>query len=169
MIILGFEDKDGGQRRVIDRDLVGGLALDDKGAHAFEGRWYWPEEGGARKEKRLTGFSASSPSSSSSSGTPQGGSSTAFSPSAAAATVAPTAAPIQTPKMKMPPDGGVGLKVSARWSYYPAEEMEDEILFPKYAEIREVQVMNDEWYWGVYAGAKGMLPASRVKIIGEVK
>ena len=30
MVVVGFEDRDGGQRRVVTRDLVGGLALRDE-------------------------------------------------------------------------------------------------------------------------------------------
>ncbi|KAI9891724.1 MAG: hypothetical protein M1814_002474 [Vezdaea aestivalis] len=140
MIVVGFEDRDGGQHRRIDRDLVGGVALDESGGLAFEGRWYWPVDGGERKEKRL----AASPTS----------------PSAGQLSPSQNAQSSQ-----YPPDGGTGRVAYARWSFFPDGSATDELMFPKYAEIREIQVVNDQWYWGVYAGAKGMLPAGRVALL----
>ncbi|KAI1378207.1 hypothetical protein F4677DRAFT_412470 [Hypoxylon crocopeplum] len=66
-----------------------------------------------------------------------------------------------------PPDGGVGLKATAKWSWYPKAGTTDELLFPKGAEIREVEDMNGEWLIGCYMGAEGMLPAPYVRIEGK--
>lgn len=68
---------------------------------------------------------------------------------------------------KFPPDGGYGKRCVAMWSYYPEEGEggQGELLFPKGAEIREVEDINEEWYFGVYAGEKGLFPAQYVRIL----
>lgn len=100
MVIVGFEDRDGGQRRIVVRDLVGGHALKE-------------EEHQARVQR-------------------------------------------------YPPDGGFGLRLLARWGYWPDAGDEDELGFPRGAEIREAANVNGDWYWGVYNGAKGLFPAAYV-------
>lgn len=68
----------------------------------------------------------------------------------------------QQPPGGYPPDGGVGMRCLALYSYWPAEGVEDELAFPKNAEIREVEDQNGDWSWGVY-GAKGALfPSNHV-------
>jgi hypothetical protein len=53
----------------------------------------------------------------------------------------------------------------ARWEWWPAGEgAEDELSFPKGAEITEVSVENDDWYSGAYMGAHGLVPSKRVRI-----
>ena len=68
---------------------------------------------------------------------------------------------------KFPPDGGFGKRCLAMWSYYPEEGEggKGELLFPKGAEVREVEDINEEWYFGVYAGEKGLFPAQYVKFL----
>lgn len=68
---------------------------------------------------------------------------------------------------KFPPDGGYGKRCVGRWSYYPEEGEggKNELLFPKGAEIREIEDINEEWYFGVYAGEKGLLPAPYVWVL----
>ncbi|KAH8910238.1 hypothetical protein BR93DRAFT_966269 [Coniochaeta sp. PMI_546] len=61
-----------------------------------------------------------------------------------------------------PPDGGGGGRAVARWAWYPAEGAEDELMFPKGAEVREIEDVNGEWFHGVYMGAKGLFPAPYV-------
>ncbi|KIY01551.1 uncharacterized protein Z520_03103 [Fonsecaea multimorphosa CBS 102226] len=64
--------------------------------------------------------------------------------------------------MQLPPDGGWGKAYVARWGYYPSEndgKAKDELMFPKHANIREVEEINDEWWFGVYAGDAGVFPA----------
>ncbi|PNS19449.1 Class E vacuolar protein-sorting machinery protein hse1 [Sphaceloma murrayae] len=70
------------------------------------------------------------------------------------------------PALMLPPDGGVGLKVQALWSYFPAEGVGDELAFPKGSEIREVEDINGDWYWGVFAGRKGLFPGNHGRVIG---
>ena len=67
-----------------------------------------------------------------------------------------------------PPDGGLGLRLVALWSYYPDSQVSDELLFPKGAEIREAWDINGDWFVGVYAGAKGLFPGNYARVIGRV-
>ena len=66
-----------------------------------------------------------------------------------------------------PPDGGVGMRVLAKWSYWPQDDATDELAFPRGAEIREVEDMNGDWFWGSYAGVKGLFPGPYVKILSS--
>ncbi|KAA8617891.1 RING finger domain containing protein [Pyrenophora tritici-repentis] len=104
MYIVGFEDRDGAQRRKVVRDLVGGYAL--------------------KEEEEMT-----------------------------------------MRLQRYPPDGGVGLRLLARWAYWPDEGVEDELAFPRGAEIREAADINGDWYWGVYCGVGRLFPANHVTAI----
>ncbi|KAB2574729.1 Regulator of cytoskeleton and endocytosis [Lasiodiplodia theobromae] len=66
-------------------------------------------------------------------------------------------------KKKFPPDGGLGLRALALWSYWPQEGVRDELMFPKGAEIREAEDINGDWFWGVYCGKKGLFPGNYVR------
>jgi hypothetical protein len=60
------------------------------------------------------------------------------------------------------------MKALAMWSWYPKEEDGDnELLFPKGAEVRECVDVNGDWFWGVYMGAKGLFPAPYVKVLDK--
>ncbi|EDN07352.1 predicted protein [Histoplasma mississippiense (nom. inval.)] len=184
MIIVGFEDHPDGQRRAIVKDVVGGHALKDDVAVAVaaaaaatpttsdnasttpnsngavlipvrrdSGDWTWKEESSGttsithrrRFPRTRTAWSNSSPTS-------------LADPSA------------NTPfSSHFPPSGGVGLRLLARWSYYPEPDVTDEIMFPCGAEITEADNINDDWMWGCYAGQKGLFPGSYVVVIGEVR
>ncbi|OAP57640.1 hypothetical protein AYL99_08378 [Fonsecaea erecta] len=145
MIAITFErDEEGNDRRVITRDIVGGVKMTDadvaawklatKNQHrvngtnlsAVQGDWTWREdEAGTRRKTRAR-----------TSTLPRSG-------------------------MQIPPDGGWGKSYVARWGYYPLENAgnaKDELLFPKHANIREVEEINDEWWFGVYAGDAGVFP-----------
>ncbi|EPS33424.1 hypothetical protein PDE_08386 [Penicillium oxalicum 114-2] len=179
MIVVGFEDRDDGQRRVIVRDRVGGNALQDEhiagqsppassvgsspGAAADRANGYWSwKEGSERRKKasRLRGLSSSS----------HGGGHTA-SPGASDSASGNSSSSFSQGAIfrRFPPDGGVGLVVQAKWSYFPGEEDEDELFFPRGAEIKEVDDVNDEWFWGSYAGRTGLFPGTHVTVVGEIK
>jgi hypothetical protein len=137
MVVIGFEDHDGGQRRIVVRELVGGYTLKEDDADSVPKspttgvpmrEWKWRDYNGDVQNYR-----------------------------------APSSASI--PAQKFPPDGGVGLKLQARWNYWPEEGVKDELAFPRHAEIREVTDINGDWYWGVYCGMTGLLPASFVSSI----
>ncbi|KAF2187245.1 hypothetical protein K469DRAFT_704915 [Zopfia rhizophila CBS 207.26] len=162
MVVVGFEDRDGGQRRVVTRDLVGGLALREEessvdGAGASQNprlptsktlpgpsptpNWSWRDNDGSVHKY----WSSLSPTQSPN-------------PGAGGAVVS---AP------RFPPDGGMGLRVVALWSYYPAEGVNDELMFPKNAEIREAEDINGDWFWGCYAGGKGLFPGNYGRVVGS--
>ncbi|KIW35258.1 uncharacterized protein PV07_01963 [Cladophialophora immunda] len=147
MIAVAFErDEEGNERRIITRDIVGGVQMTEadvaawklamKNLHrvdranlsAVRGDWSWREdEAGTRRKTRAR-----------TSTLPRSG-------------------------MQLPPDGGWGKTCVARWGYYPPPnddgKAKDELMFPKYANIREVEEINDEWWFGVYAGDAGVFPA----------
>jgi hypothetical protein len=159
MVVIGFEDRDGGQRRIVVRDLVGGFALreeDNSGEPRSpidrserdrgmvppaprEGaeNWSWKDTDGSVHKYRSSMTSPATPSSN-----------------------------LSMAHQRFPPDGGVGLRVQANWAYFPAEGVEDELGFPKLAEIREAEDINGDWFWGVYAGKKGLFPGNYGHVVG---
>lgn len=160
MIVVGFQDSPAGQKRVVVNELVGGHALDNDvlstsdqtslTAHGY--RW----RDGAKFQVR--------------------NSSSAKQPSH---TLAPAADPSTSPSpspshqqppplKKFPPNGGAGMKVSAKWSCWPEEDATDALAFPKGAVISEVVDINGDWFWGVYAGAKGFLPGNYGRVVEVV-
>ncbi|EKV06432.1 hypothetical protein PDIG_69450 [Penicillium digitatum PHI26] len=182
MIVVGFEDHEEGQRRVIIRDLVGGRALNEQ--HVIQsqiqsptsslasgglvaspelgtGDWTW-KDGPERRKKasRLRGGPAPTNSIT-------GGTTSASDPSHPSLSSA-TATPMIPPFRRFPPDGGVGLIVRALWSWYPEEEVRDELVFPRGAHITESENINDDWFWGCYAGRTGLFPGSHVEFVREV-
>ncbi|RAL13811.1 uncharacterized protein BO97DRAFT_387751 [Aspergillus homomorphus CBS 101889] len=201
MTVVGFEDYEEGQRRIIVRDLVGGRALnDDHLQHTpfspyrpssssaagtgtiaspefAPGDWLW-KEGSERRKKAsrlrpwpLSGererdrtFVTTSPSYSEPS--------TPNTPTFAAPTlptpVTSTSTSLSSSLGRYPPDGGVGLVVHALWSWYPEDGVKDELMFPRGAEITEAENINDDWYWGCYAGLTGLFPGSHVHVVDEI-
>lgn len=156
MIIVGFQDSLLGQRRVVVNEFVGGHALKDDGAESFssepnssmaEEEWTWRDGQDVQvrpiKKRHLhpsngTATWAADPSSSSASPHLQQ----------------------QRQARHFPPDGGVGMKVQAHWSYWPEEGAKNELAFPKGAVVSEVEDINVDWFWGVYAGERGLFPGN---------
>ncbi|PYH95240.1 hypothetical protein BO71DRAFT_208309 [Aspergillus ellipticus CBS 707.79] len=193
MTVIGFEEHEEGQRRVIVHDLVGGRALNDDHLQpsptaspslipthiptsdnpnvaspgSGSGDWSW-KEGSERRKKasRLRPWTIgdrdrdrdrdrnSEPS------TPT---TTSPFPNSSNPTVSSP-----TPARRFPPDGGVGLVLHALWSWYPEDGVQDELMFPRGAEITEAENINEDWYWGCYAGLTGLFPGTHVFIAGEV-
>ncbi len=140
MVVVGFQDGDAGQSRIVVKDLVGGHALKDEGGEgAATGSWSWPN--GRERQSRTVSKQVAS-------GVNIG-----------------EGSPLLA---RFPPDGGVGMRVRALWSYYPAEGVSDELMFPKGAEIREVADINGDWFWGCYSGASGLFPGNHVRILDNV-
>jgi len=148
MVVIGFEDRDGGQRRVVVRDRVGGWALkEDNSSTASadvtaEGpapNYFWKDADGTERKARPAHSALDSQQQSLVSNGMTG---------------------------RFPPDGGVGLRVQAVWAYFPQEGVKDELMFPKGAEILEVEDINGDWFWGVYAGSKGLFPGNYGRVVG---
>ncbi|KAJ1335323.1 E3 ubiquitin-protein ligase CHFR [Microdochium nivale] len=144
MAVIGFEESRGAQRRVATRHMVGGRDLKIEQARGPDGaslqKWRWMSSNGKTRVERLVtvDVAATAP--------PLSGS------NAAAADV-------------FPPDGGVGKRAVAGWSWYPAPEAEDELMFPRGAELCEVQDINGDWLSGSYMGVVGLIPSPFVKIL----
>ena len=165
MCVVGFEDRAEGRLRVVVRDIVGGRQFEEDTAPAATASpaaaapavatspetstptggnpaWRWREEDG-------TWNSPSSMRNNTSSG---------------AAMASAPLPPVTS--ARFPPDGGRGMKVMALYSYWPGEEVKDELAFPKFAEMREVIDINGDWFFGVYCGEKGLFPGNYARIIG---
>lgn len=179
MVVVGFEEHEEGQRRVVARNLVGGWALKDEhvncqsssvsSVHASSaaasvaatsnatpipevgtGDWSWKEGPERRKKASRTRTPWNNPNN----------------PSTEPAPAPPS--PVQSNTRRFPPDGGVGVIAHALWSWYPEDGVEDELMFPRGAEITEGENINDDWFWGCYAGITGLFPGSHVRVLGEV-
>lgn len=161
MVVIGFEDNDHGQRRLIVRDLVGGRALKDEhlpntasaisSPEVGSGDWSWKE--GPERRKKASRARITSLNSTQSNNSPESSPSTPVQPSF---------------PPRFPPDGGVGLIVHALWSWYPEDDVQDELSFPRGADITEAENINDDWFWGCYAGRTGLFPGALVTVVGEV-
>jgi hypothetical protein len=143
MIIIGFDDSRGGQRRVMVQDLVGGRALQEEPAKVIPASaaqapdaelqtWSWADK---KCSKLVT------------------------------TDVAKSVQMQAGPSVPLPPDGGTGMRAVAKWNWWPAEEAEDELPFPRGAEMCECVDVNGDWFWGVYMGRKGLFPAPYVKVV----
>ena len=159
MIVVGFEDRDGGQRRVVVNDLVGGVTLKEEEAFAsrIPGGNLPPEPQSPQNQQQLNWYWTNMD------GTMhrnQGAHSRQ-------AFVAPSKrGGGGQPEQEFPPDGGVGLRGIAKWGFFPTDGVSDELMFPRGAEIREAENINGDWFWGVYCGAKGLFPGGYIQIMG---
>ncbi|KAJ5225676.1 hypothetical protein N7468_006901 [Penicillium chermesinum] len=175
MIIVGFEDHVEGQRRVIVRNLVGGHALKDEHVNrspasspAVGGpitspdtavaHWSWKEGQGQERRKKASRLRGPL-------GLSNGSSPHLPDHSSPNSPVAPTPPALR----RFPPDGGVGLIVRAKWSFFPEDEVQDELPFPRGADITEVDIINDEWFWGCYAARTGLFYGKYVEIIRNIE
>ncbi|KAH7328466.1 hypothetical protein B0I35DRAFT_417473 [Stachybotrys elegans] len=143
MAMVGFTNGKVGQWRYVERDLVGGRALRSEPFSSPEAsgmglmKYSWRKEGDLKVERLVTkDVAASAP--------PKVGS-TAF-------------------EQTFPPDGGTGQRGVAKWSWYPAPGADNELLFPKGAEIGEIKDVNGDWFFGTYMGAKGLFPGPYVRL-----
>ncbi|KAJ9639445.1 hypothetical protein H2199_006478 [Coniosporium tulheliwenetii] len=150
MLVVGFEERGDGQRRVVTRELVGGLALRDEDEGDNQAittqrsnadaratpNWSWRDPDGTVRKARAGSGRETAP-----------------------------AGAVGMAQARFPSDGGFGLRVQALWGYYPAEGVEDELMFPKGAEIREGQDINGDWFWGAYAGRTGLFPGNYGRVV----
>lgn len=141
MIVVGFDDSPAGQRRVVVKNPVGGHALKNDGNDAEASlKQEWSWRDGQQRHVRSLAKHV-------------------------AADEPQTGSLLQ----KYPPSGGVGMHVLALWSYWPREEAQDELSFPKGAEIREVENINGDWFVGCYAGRTGLFPGNYVRVLDVVR
>lgn len=144
MIVVGYHLGEMGYRRIILQDVVGGHALrEDFTSGEPSGSWSWLEtsdvSNSGRRVKALRRRHG----------------------------MRVIAQPVHN--SRFPPSGGVGLRVLALWSYYPEPDVKDEICFPRRAEITEAENINNDWYWGCYAGQRGLFPGlGYVRVLEEV-
>ncbi|RDW89568.1 hypothetical protein BP6252_01600 [Coleophoma cylindrospora] len=139
MVIVGFEDSRGGQRRVVVQELVGGYGLHEDLVKTDPEllRWSWGQ--GDSACVRLVTRDVSR--------------------------TAPDSMPgMETAKI-FPPNGGVGMASIALWSWYPKHDADDELMFPRGSEVCEVQDVNGDWFHGAYMGKTGLFPAPYVKFL----
>lgn len=145
MIIVGFEDNRGGQRRVIVQDLVGGRGLYEEPSKVTDAtgaelqQWSWGDKPNLKLKLVTTDVMKT----------------------------APTNSPGLVIESAFPPDGGIGMTSVALWSWYPTKGGDDELLFPKGAEVRECKDVNGDWFHGTYMGKRGLFPAPYVRVLDK--
>ncbi|KAH6850382.1 hypothetical protein B0I37DRAFT_444419 [Chaetomium sp. MPI-CAGE-AT-0009] len=137
-------------RRRVERDLVGGrrLRFEEAGAEPGVQVVSWLVEGGSAAGRRVERLFAEDVRVDTA-GLVAGGSEARF---------------VRT----FPPDGGVGPKAVAGWGWTPAASGgEDELMFPRGAEVLEIEDLNGEWFHGFYMGRGGLFPAPYVRLLGR--
>ncbi|QLI64178.1 E3 ubiquitin-protein ligase CHFR [Metarhizium brunneum] len=142
MAVIGFADGKIGQWRFIERDIVGGRVLRSE---AFES----PERNGQELQK---------------SSWKNGDEKLERLVTKDVSATAPSTVGSLSFTQTFPLDGGTGMRANARWAWYPQAGSDDELLFPKGAEIREIEDVNGDWFFGTYMGAKGLFPAPYVRL-----
>ncbi|WEW57098.1 C3HC4 type zinc-finger (RING finger) protein [Emydomyces testavorans] len=160
MLIVGFEDHENGQKRVIVRGLVGGYAWKDDLDPTMLDRMsrldrVVPNGQLTRQDSDLWEWPEASPNSADAA-SPTKGTKRKLNRS-----------PKSTHAPQYPPSGGVGFRLIATWSYYPEPEDTDEIMFPRGAEITEGENINNDWYLGCYAGQIGLFPGYYANVVEE--
>lgn len=144
MAVIGFVEGKVGQWRYVERDLVGGRALRSEPVEDGEGLQVWSWRRGDETWQRLVTTDVSG--------------------------TAPPATPGSGARgftQGLPPDGGSGMRAHARWAWYPQAAADDELLFPRGAEVREIEDVNGDWFFGTYMGAKGLFPAPYVRMLEQ--
>ena len=120
MIVVGFEDRDGGRKRIIVRDLVGGLALKEmvkkeggggdnstSTPRAAADNWSWKEgPDGCRASKTISKTSSTAAATVTAAVGAVSSSISITSP--------PPPPPPPTTLLHFPPDGGIGMRVLAQ-------------------------------------------------------
>lgn len=136
MVVINFQVVGGGERRHVVQELVGGwsLHMDPYATASGPGPSLQKWSWSAGKLERLVTREVA-----------------ATAPSGGAWTD------------QFPPAGGVGMGGRALWSWYPKGEADDELMFPKGAELAEAEDVNQEWFFGRYMGRMGLFPGLYMK------
>ncbi|KAI3337526.1 hypothetical protein HD806DRAFT_42928 [Xylariaceae sp. AK1471] len=135
MSIIGFIEGKGGQMRVVIGDIVGGGGLSVEAHESDPTLQRWYWYVEGSKVQRLVTVNVAA------------------------------SLPELQQQHDFPPDGGAGLRGGAKWSWYPAPDADDELMFPRGAEVREIEDVNGDWCFGTYMGAKGLFPTPYVKVV----
>lgn len=144
MVIVGFTEGKVGQWRYVDRDLVGGRALrqDQYEGTQHQGKglqkWTWKQGANGQAWTRLVTRDVKD--------------------------TAPSSDDAISLTDSFPPEGGLGDRAVAKWSWFPEPGAGDELLFPRGGEVREIEDVNGDWFFGTYMGVQGLFPAPYVKI-----
>ncbi|KAK3301948.1 uncharacterized protein B0T15DRAFT_541541 [Chaetomium strumarium] len=162
MAVVGFISSPDSERgsflkRKVLRDLVGGRRLK---VEEYRGQMQicsWREQGRELRRSMTKDVSASIPEGTMTMMTAEGGRLEDGNPQATTTTTT----------SRFPPDGGAGHRAVAGWGWIPAPGVEDELMFPKGAEIVEVEDVNGEWFHGFYMDAQGLFPAPYVRLVGR--
>ena len=160
MVVVGFEDARGGQRRRVLADLVGGIGLRIE-PYRPRPLHQQDQNDGAAEQPALQIWSWRGPAGG-------GSGSPAVRHERLVAVDVATAAPRLLNGAgadEFPPEGGVGPSSVTRWSWYPQPGADDELLFPRGAEVREVEDVNGDWFHGSYMGAVGLFPSPYVRVL----
>jgi hypothetical protein len=144
MVIVGFIESRYGQYRVVVNDLVGGhglrqepITIPDHAGGELQ-KWSWGD-----KKHPLDKLVTKD-----------------------VTRTAPSSAEGMVLQSEFPPNGGLGMNCVAKWSWYGSpEEADNELLFPKHAELRECVNVNTDWFHGAYMGKMGLFPGNFVKIL----
>lgn len=142
MVVVAFAEGKDGLSRYVAKDLVGGRSLRSEAPEKPElqnkGLQKWTWQNGDQTMARLITRDVSE--------------------------TAPTSDGTKAMAHHFPPDGGMGLRASARWAWYPKIGSDDELLFPRGAEIKEIEDINGDWFFGSYMGTRGLFPAPYVRL-----
>lgn len=156
MIIVGFQDSPLGQRRVVVNELVGGhgnaeTSSSEPHPSVTEEEWTW-HDGQHRQVRTIKKCHLHSR---------DGNTSLGGDPSSSSASLHLQPQQQQQRQARhFPPDGGIGMRLLAHWSYWPGEGGENELAFPKGAVVSEAKDINGDWFLGVYAGKRGLFPGN---------
>ncbi|KAG9247112.1 hypothetical protein BJ878DRAFT_415578 [Calycina marina] len=151
MAVIGFEANHTGEYRIIVQDVVGGRGLSQKPStmkDPISGElqlWSWGDgrhaDNDGTHNKLVTTDVMKSP---------------------------PTNLADLVIDRVFPPAGGVGIRVLAVWSWYPQEGNDDELLFPKGAELRDCKDVNGDWFHATYMGKSGLFPSPYIRVLDQV-
>ncbi|KAH6687328.1 hypothetical protein F5X68DRAFT_152865 [Plectosphaerella plurivora] len=141
MVIVGFHESHGGQYRHVVADRVGGWKLKMEIFAQLQGlqKWSWCE--GSTTLKRLVTRDVASTAPRT---TPEG-----------------DGGNMLVSAESFPRNGGNGFSATAKWAWNPTAD--DELLFPKGADVIEIEELDEEWSHGVYMGAQGLLPTKYLR------
>ncbi|KAL5612967.1 uncharacterized protein BROUX77_003123 [Berkeleyomyces rouxiae] len=140
MVVETYIEGNGGERRVIVHDLVGGsmLKLEDHPGDRYL-RWTTKENRKAVSRKVSRSVASDIPSSE-----------------------------LEGAIFSVPRSRDLGMKATAGWSWFGQQEQAyDELYFPRGASLKEVELVGDSWYFGVFMDESGLFPAGYARVVSD--